>query len=50
MKLIKMNRAMGDYINAIYYGTYILRIGAELLPKEKSHLSLLIGDFFTYMR
>ena len=35
MKLIKMNRGIGDYINALYYGTYILRIGAELLPKEK---------------
>lgn len=35
MRLTYSSRAIGDYINSLYFSTYLLRIGAQLLPKEK---------------
>ncbi|EGR27329.1 hypothetical protein IMG5_197970 [Ichthyophthirius multifiliis] len=49
LKLSYQSRSIGDYINSINYNIFILRIGAELLPKEKSHILQQLEDFFYYM-
>lgn len=49
-RLTKSSRALGDYINSIYFSIFAMRIGAELLPKEKQHILILLQDFFYYMR
>jgi len=33
MRLTTMTRALGEYINSLNYATYVIRVGAELLPK-----------------
>lgn len=50
MKLSFQSRCIGDYVNSVNYSTFILRIGAELLPKEKGHITQMLDDFFYYMR
>lgn len=45
-----MTRAVGDYINCIYFSTFLLRITVEIIPKEKAHILELIKDFFFYMK
>ncbi|KAL4504159.1 hypothetical protein ABPG72_020997 [Tetrahymena utriculariae] len=49
-KLSFQSRCIGDYINSVNYSTFLLRIGAELLPKEKSHILQMLDDFFYYMK
>lgn len=49
-RLVSSNRGIGDYINAMYFGTFMLRIGQELIPKEKEHILILLHDFFYYMK
>ncbi|KAM3141230.1 hypothetical protein pb186bvf_006615 [Paramecium bursaria] len=48
-RLIKNVRAIGDYINAMYFATYLFRIGAELFSGEKDYLLTTLRDFFKYM-
>lgn len=49
-RLTKMTRAIGDYINSIYFATYFLRICVEIAPKEKSYILEIIKDFLFYMK
>ena len=49
-RLTRMTRAVGDYINSIYFSTFLLRITTEIIPKEKAHILELIKDFFFYMK
>ncbi|CAD8189870.1 unnamed protein product [Paramecium octaurelia] len=48
-RLIKQVRAIGDYINALYFALYLFRIGAELFSGEKDYLISTLKDFFIYM-
>ena len=49
-RLVDHARAIGDYINAMFFATYIIRVAHELIPKDKTHLLNIVKDFYFYMR
>lgn len=49
-RLAKTNRCYGQYINSIFFSTFLIRIGIEVLPKEKEYILNILEDVFFYIK
>ena len=37
-------------LKASYFSTYLIKAAAEILPKEKGHILIILEDFFNQMK
>ena len=49
-RLARTNRCYGEYINSIFFSTFLIRIGTEILPKEKEYILNILEDVFFYIK
>lgn len=56
-RLARTNRGFGEYLNvlhfvteSIFFSTFLVRIGHEVLPKEKGFILDILDDVFFYIK